>query len=422
MAIFVGAVVRGVWVLILHPPLEHVYSDMEGYVTRAVHVATGASGGRPDALYPPMTHLLLSVPLRFFGTGRTGLWAGSVLWFLLSASIPVLLWRYVRSWTGPFPAAVAAAIAAFWPLHITYSGYFLSEIPATALLLAALCCLTRSTRGATVSWAVGAGVLGGMAVATRPQMVLNVVVGTAAAAVVATDRQRLLLRLPASVAAGFLLSSAAVAGYSTSVAGKPTLTAENSGMTFYLGHCDVHLLTTEKDGYRFQFGSPSTFQRGAGRDARITDHLVWDSGYFYRQGLRCIRHDGIGHVRLLAQSLSDLTITTMPWPQVNEGRLGAAVNVVNDVFVLSCLPVIGWTLWRRRGRGELVMLAHLGCGLVVATLVVAEPRFRTPYDVFAFALFGPAAAAFISFLKARTRARDSGPSMSATDRYEPASP
>ena len=34
-AIAAGLVLRLVWVLVLHPPFEHVYSDMAGYVDRA---------------------------------------------------------------------------------------------------------------------------------------------------------------------------------------------------------------------------------------------------------------------------------------------------------------------------------------------------------------------------------------------------
>src|SRR6266566_3386159 len=92
IAITGGTVLRFVWGLLVHPPLNYVYSDMAGYVERAMRVAKGAALNRFDTFYPPGTHLLLSLPLWLFGSGRRGLWAASVLMFLLSAIVPLLAW------------------------------------------------------------------------------------------------------------------------------------------------------------------------------------------------------------------------------------------------------------------------------------------------------------------------------------------
>src|SRR5437867_3245912 len=90
-----GSILRIVFGLWLHPPLDFVFSDAQGYVTRATRLATGATLNRFDTFFPPGTHILLALPLRIFGTGRTGLWAASVLWVLLSCAVPVLAWRFV---------------------------------------------------------------------------------------------------------------------------------------------------------------------------------------------------------------------------------------------------------------------------------------------------------------------------------------
>src|SRR3954451_10327786 len=88
-AVAVGAALRLVWVLVVHDPADYVFSDMQGYVSRAIRLAAGADLVRFDAFYPPGTHLLLAAPLDVFGTGRGGLRAAAVLWWALSAVTPL---------------------------------------------------------------------------------------------------------------------------------------------------------------------------------------------------------------------------------------------------------------------------------------------------------------------------------------------
>src|SRR5438445_1082246 len=131
-SIATGAAFRAVFGLWIHPPLDYSYSDMAGYVTRATRLAGGTTLNRFDAFFPPGTHILIALPLRIFGTGRTGLWAASVLWVLISCSVPLLAWRFARRLMNASAAAITAILCAFWPLYIVYGGFFLSEIPSTA--------------------------------------------------------------------------------------------------------------------------------------------------------------------------------------------------------------------------------------------------------------------------------------------------
>ena len=48
-AVALGALLRGWWVFVEHPPLDHVYSDMAGYVERALGLASGEPLERYDA-------------------------------------------------------------------------------------------------------------------------------------------------------------------------------------------------------------------------------------------------------------------------------------------------------------------------------------------------------------------------------------
>ncbi|HUQ41374.1 MAG TPA: glycosyltransferase family 39 protein, partial [Candidatus Limnocylindrales bacterium] len=151
IAVIAGAVIRAAWVLSLHPPLDYVYSDMGGYVDRAVKLALAHPLDRYDAFYPPGTHWLLALPLAIFGTDRTGLWAGAVLWWAMSALTPLAMWRFGRYHLTIPAAALTAVFVSFWPIQIAYSGYFLSETPSLALLVASLWLTSRaavSTRAA----------------------------------------------------------------------------------------------------------------------------------------------------------------------------------------------------------------------------------------------------------------------------------
>ena len=118
-SVLAGVIVRIIWGLAIHPPLDYLYSDMGAYVERAQRLTVGAGLQRSDAFFPPGTHVLLAAPMTLFGTERAGLWAGAVLWCALSAAIPFCAWRLARLLLTPAAAALTALLCAFWPLYIT---------------------------------------------------------------------------------------------------------------------------------------------------------------------------------------------------------------------------------------------------------------------------------------------------------------
>lgn len=389
-SIVVGAALRGLWVLALHPPLDHVYSDMKFYVDTAMGLARLDALDRFDAFYPPGTHVLLAIPLWLVGSDRDGLFAGAVLWAVLSAITPYFMWRYARLVLPRPAAAITALLCALWPLHILYAGYFTSETPGLAFLVLSLWLAERAFQGRSGRDGLLAGLAGGIAGATRPAFALNVI-----AVAIPRVRQYRIHAAPAvALASGAMVVLALVILHNSAAAGRFTGVSENSGLTFYLGHCDVHIVRTGRpDGVNFLFGTPVATQLGRGRDVTFPDHQVWDQDFFYAQGLSCIANDGLAHARVLIRDVFDLGLSTVPWPLVNDGGVKEIANLTNVVYT-SALPFIVFGTIRKirrvwpigGGRGELMLLGQLALALATAIVYFGDPRFRTPFDVFGLAL------------------------------------
>jgi len=390
VSLIVGAAIRVLVVLDLYPPTDHVYSDSLGYVDRAMRVAAGAPLDRYDAFYPPGTHLLLAIPFWLLGNDRTGLVAGAVLWTILSALTPFFMWRYARLLLSPAAAALTALFCALWPIHIAYGGHFMSEIPALAFMVGSLWLAERAHRSRSGRMAELAGIAGGLAIVNRPALVLNVAI----AAWPFIRRAREHLRPVGLFAIGVMLAVLPVVAYATAASGHVTL-SENSGLVFFMGHCDVKAVEAGPPDAHYFFESPVTTQLQRGTNVNFPDHDIWDQAFFYSQGFACIAQDGIGHVRMLLRNIFDMGLSTVPWPPSNDPGVRDIVKLANIAYVVA-LPFIVFgaiRLIRRRwpdggGRGELTMLLQLGTVLITAIVYFGDPRYRTPYDVFGLALLG----------------------------------
>lgn len=392
-SVVAGVVIRIVWGLVIHPPLDYVYSDMEGYVGRAQRLAAGTGLEQSDAFFPPGTHILLAAPMTLFGTERAGLWAGAILWCALSCAIPFFAWRFARLLLSPAAAAMTAFFCALWPLYITYGGFFTSETPSLAFLLASLWAGYAAVQSLERrAWWLGlaAGVLGGVAIANRPQLILNLAV----LAIPLLFRQR---RLALSgIVVGMAAILAGTVMYNSAATHKLTGLSQNAGVNFWIGHCDVYSVTNHDPARdsTFRIINPVWLQLQRGDSYYFVDRPVSDQGFFYGRGMRCIEKDGLGHVRLVARNVLDMTATTIPWPQVGEDGQRGVVRMSNLAYSLVLPLVVVYSLfiiWRRRASGlrsgETVMLLQLACAIVVAIIFFGDPRVRSTYDVFGLALF-----------------------------------
>jgi 4-amino-4-deoxy-L-arabinose transferase-like glycosyltransferase len=401
VAIALGAGLRALWLFWLHPPQDHVFSDMAQYVQRATKLAAGISPTPDDTWQAPGPTLLLSIPFGELGSGRTGLFAAAFLWFGLSALMPVVGWRLARLWLTPAAGAITAAICALAPLQIMYSGYFLSETPALTLMLAAVWLAYRTARlegrAAVVSALLAGACAGGLAT-MRPQLLLNVAIAISPLVI---GSRRDLRALGAFLAAAAICASPGVI-YTSVALGRLSGFDANSGLVFFHGRCHARNVEMVAPNYRFFSGSSVERQKTGGRDYLWNGVRAYDSGFFFEKGLDCVRQDGLGHVGRIAATTLDSFATTAPWPQADEPRWRGVANSVNLAWSWALLPLLATALLlARRWRELRLPLLHFACFLPFAMIFFGAPRYRQSYDVFAFILIAALAPRLIGAWRLR---------------------
>jgi len=408
LSIAVGTVFRVVWGVFFHPALNYVYSDMGGYVTRAIRVATGASLTRFDTFYPPGTHLLLALPLWIFGHGRRGLWAASVLWLLLSIAVPLLAWRVALRLVSRRAAAITAALCAIWPLFITYGGFFMSEIPSIVFLLLMLWLALRAREASGKSAVITgllAGLSGGVALAIRPQLLLNVAI----AAFILLRKKDLRARLAVVAGVGLLIPVASVLAVNAAAAGHLVGLSENGGMNFFQGHCPANSITTGNPlAGEYDLASPVAVENDRGIDYVFPNHNAWDQSYFIHLGLQCMKKNPVGQIAVVARNVADLGITSVPWPQTEYRSLRLFVKPTNLIYSVALPSILVASIFlglqkgpRRYREGEWILIVSLLAVLPTAVVFYGDPRFRVPYDVFGLTLAASLASAFLDRRSAR---------------------
>jgi len=395
-AIGVGAVARGVWIFWLHKPLDYVYSDMLVYLTYAKQIADWHGLGVYTTFQPQGMHFLLAIPLAVLGDGRGGLWGAAAIWWVLAAATPYFAWRLARLFLTPAAAALTALFVAIWPLTVTDSGYFLSESPGLAFLLASLWLGYEAQRreGRTALWlGVLAGALGAAAVAIRPQYILNL----ALVAVPFLPRRPLNRRAAGGFAAAAVVLLIGVSAFNTAIAGRPTTLSREGGVTFFIGQChayhvDVRTATT---GWSVE---PPPYVQNGGNYYSFPGHEIWQDGFFYRKGLTCLENYGARWPVHAGHMILDMTATSIPWPQVGQPVLSTVTDWTNIVYGYGLLPLVIVLALVRIARhvptaaGEKALLANLLCFVPVALVYFGDPRFRSTYDVFGLALLAAALA------------------------------
>jgi hypothetical protein len=146
---------RLVWVTWVHPPSEHVFSDMAHYVHRAGLVATFEVevGDRMMVWQAWGTHVLLAIPMLLLGEGEAALSLAGLMWAGFSAATVMLGYALAtRVLPGPagdgphWPAIAVGLLLLGWVPLLSHTGFFVSETPYACALLATTLGIVRLLR------------------------------------------------------------------------------------------------------------------------------------------------------------------------------------------------------------------------------------------------------------------------------------
>ncbi len=414
-ATLVGGALRAWYVGLAHPPARYLYSDMLANVMRAYAVIDPRHVPGPwDTFVPRGIVELCALALRLFPNRSVE--ALTPLQALLSTACIPLVFVGLRRFFGPRPAAVAAWLLALDYLAIGYAGFYLAENYLLFFLAVSLALLSPDRPGRTFF----AGLALGLAAWFKAQaFTLLPLWGFAlwwAGRRAARDPRagsgdptwpdtppRRLSAL--TLLLGCLVFVVPESVLVSRIAGRPIFMSSNGGQNFYSGHCPIHLATCTGSWGAYAGGLPKVYQRDEGWPDVTFSVPFYDSAFYLKQGLLCIRQSGWRLPIWLLQQIGD-TFAGWPgstidvWPDWSTAQFPWARGTnLAIAYLIAPLAFLG--LWRSRRR----LGAWLAFGLPaisvlgVALLFLGDPRFRQPYDFF---FFGAAASVLVEAWESAT--------------------
>lgn len=442
---------RVVWVLWVHPPREHVFSDMAHYVHRAGLVAAFEVevGDRMMVWQAWGTHALLAIPLLLLGPGQSALEFAGLMWASFSAATVVMGYQLAqRVLPGPsapgrphwLAIAVGLALLGWVPL-LSHTGFFVSEIPYGCALLATTLGVVRvrqEGRGA-----LAAGLWAAFAFALRPQSA--VFFGLLALAWVfervrsgtstLTVKHTVFLLAPLLVVVA--ISMVRVRVHTGRFGG----VSENASMNLTAGRChnivtrawssEAELESAQQTGdplpdrrvslpgfralAREGPDHPLALRPALGGEAIDLVGYIGDREVHREIRKRCYAATGVsGQIHYSITNVALLWLVARPWPESSDREapqlLPVAVRGRQIAAGLAPLSLLGmflvlWTWARARGEsrhrlaGGAVCALQFASLLIVAAVFFGDPRLRVPYDPYALIL----AVALLDTLVARVR-------------------
>lgn len=425
---------RLIWVLLVHPPGNYVFSDMGMYVKRATDLAThGPREGVRDLAWQAYgTHYLLSVPFKLFGAGAP-FRAAAILWGLLgAAAVPLTYLLACRLLPTARLAKIAGVAALLWYPNLSTTGFFLSETPFLCMQLLAVYWLVRVLQEGVRAWP--AGLAAAATFMLRPQSALFFVLVFVLWLVSARRLPWVRLKQLLGVAVPLLLALGFSVWRYHSHTGRWDGIAENANMNLTAGRC--HNIVTQafrseadlrqsearnntNDGRRVSLPGyrtlKQTFPDGhpLGLNAAMGSETIRFVGYigdpWIHRAIReeCYRRTGLlGQLQYSLINLSLQWFVGRQWPDNSKDHqyFLPFAEVYRYFFIVvilvpSCVGVgLGLARWRRAPAATLVALCLL-TSMILAAVFFGDVRLRTPYDPYAIIL------ALLAFDWARERRR-----------------
>ncbi len=415
VVVFVVAFAVRAWFAIrMQRPVEAIWSDMAGYVSRAEQLLAGITPGDPRVLafWPWGTHALVAVELAVFGRESVvgiGLFQAA-FGALAAPAASAITHRLVR---GSLAAFVAGLAVALWFPHVAYSGFFTSELWFSTASLLATAFFLRAAEGRTGS-ALLAGIFLALAFVVRPQVLLSVglvAIGLVLARLfgqrVSTFRRRAMVLLLAPLVLAIAFSSVRY----FRLTGTFGMICSNGPLNRLFGATDVVKVEATWDGrdgshWGWWFSPPVKGEATPATTETLRGQFIGDAVALER--IRERRLAGVptsARLRRMADNVVHL-VDNEPWPEnqsAGRKRTWLRPKYAAAVYPVLALAVLGLAVVRRHLAAAVAIVAQLVTLVVVAALYFAEARFRVPYDPFLLVLAVVGATALVRRYASRIR-------------------
>jgi tetratricopeptide (TPR) repeat protein/4-amino-4-deoxy-L-arabinose transferase-like glycosyltransferase len=367
------------WDLRDHPLLHpDAGLDTTAYADLARRVAGGDVALGPGLYYvSPLYIYFLAAGLALTGSFTVV----QIVQVLLGTLSVGLIFICAREWFGARAGWAAAVLAAFTGLFTFYESLILQSSIDTFLASAALCALTLSLTRSSMQWLMAAGLVFGITVLNRPNILLAA--AGVALAFLAVRRVK-----PAIVlAAGLVLGMLPALVRNVVVTGEWTFVSSHGGLNFYIGN-NEHATGFYQavPGIRPTIeGQQADVLRVARQGAERPVSESEASGYFFRRAFEWMRAAPGDAVTLFVRKLGYVFSAqhvalphSYPFYANDEQRLLRLLPI--GPWLLIPLGVTGLVFVRPAGsRSDFLVWAAFvpGYAVAVAVFFVAE-RYRLP--------------------------------------------
>lgn len=405
--VLAALVVRLHWNLVVHPLGEYVYSDMNGYVTRADRLVRDPfTPYEYNAFFPFGTHMMVAAIKAIFG--KDNYVAVGIVYALMGTACVLAAVRIAKR-VSPYPwvAPALGLLLVFYYPHLSIGGYVLSEMPFSACLMLAVWFSIRLVDTGRFSDAVWMGVFAGLGALFRPQILMAVAV----LGLFWIWRRKSLpkVRLAHLVMAGVPLAlllglSAAHFRWNT---GRTGLVSENGPFNMTFGRCHNSKIEALPDGKKYKgkvhFRPPEFLQlnnlkarkekEGVEPPIQLNPTLEDVLSYKGYIGDRKVHSEYIRKCLAMTSLWTQVKYSytnvilmwryNVPWPDSGRAqwRDGSRLwtRVHENLFALPSVLIL-FTLFRRSTVRHGWLALHMFAAIVVAALYFGGTRHRASYD------------------------------------------
>lgn len=377
-------------------PLDHVYSDMGGYVTRAWRVAAGAPFMPFDTFYPPGTSFLFAVVFFLFGF-PVGIHIVSISQAVFLAGANVLLGYVAMELFGHRLMACLVMLIAtlYWPFT-AQTSFFMAEPAFSFFVILGLLVFVRSINRPSNQFVYFVlGLLFGIVTLIKSQGLCVFVIIPLSMFVF--TRTRHLRQYIVALLSGLLIPVVMTLALNAAIMRSPgLLLSANAAFNTYLGqsrHQALGCLDPDK-GYFYYFHNNNA---GIGYDflpPRVLPVSILDRAYFNQETAKLWREDPTTQIIRSLHNVVELFEINPRWPLRNNSHL-VRQDVVSQWILLFfvVLPAV-YGIWEavfcKRYCFQVSILALPLVGIsAVVSVSMGQPRYLIPFTYFLILLAVP---------------------------------